>query len=66
MDLGLLIGQVNHGPGGGMAIVHVALVVIVVLGGLAFLLLRGARKGPERDAPRLPDRDPERERRPEA
>jgi hypothetical protein len=57
VDLGLVIAQVNHGPGGGMAIVHLALVGIIVLGGLAFLLVRGARKGSKKD-PRS-DREPE-------
>lgn len=57
VDLGLVIAQVNHGPGGAMVFVHLALVGIVVLGGLAFLLIRGARKGSEKD-PRS-DRGPE-------
>lgn len=65
MNVGLLIAQVNHGPSGGMAVVHLALVAIIVLGGLAFLLVRGARKGADRDVPEISDRNPERDREPE-
>ena len=43
MDLGLLIAQVDHGPGGGMAVVHLAVVALVIVGGLLFLVLRGRR-----------------------
>ncbi len=43
MDPGLLIAQVSHGPGGGMAVVHLAFVAILLVGGLAFLALRGRR-----------------------
>jgi hypothetical protein len=43
MDLEVLIAQVNHGPGQGMAVVHLAVVAIVLLGGLTFLVLRGRR-----------------------
>lgn len=65
VNLGLLIAQVNHGPSGGMAVAHVALVAVVVLGGLAFLLLRGARKGADRDVPEISDHNPERDGGPE-
>lgn len=66
MNVGWLIAQVNHGPAGGMALVHLALVAIVVVGGLAYVLLRGARKGSDRDQPRTSDREAGRDRRPEA
>jgi hypothetical protein len=65
VNFGLLIAQVDHGPPGGTAIAHLALVAIVVLGGLAFLLLRGARRDADRDVPEISDRDPERDRGPE-
>ncbi|MGH9230399.1 MAG: hypothetical protein ACRD07_17030 [Acidimicrobiales bacterium] len=48
-----------------MAVVHLALVAIIVLGGLAFLLLRGGRKGGDCDVPEISDRNPERDRGPE-
>lgn len=48
MDPGLLIAQVSHGPGGGMAVVHLAVVAILLVGGLAFLALRG-RRSSDRD-----------------
>jgi hypothetical protein len=65
VDLGQLIAQVDHGPGGGMAVVHLAMVGILVLAGLAFVLLRRDRRGSDPDAPPMPDHDPERDRGPE-
>jgi hypothetical protein len=65
VHLWLLIAQVDHGPGEGMAIVHVAFVGILVLGGLVFVVLRAARKRSGGDAPRTSDRDPERDGRPD-
>jgi hypothetical protein len=65
VNLGLLIAQVDHGPSGGMAVVHLALVAVIVLGGLAFLLLRGARRGADRDVPEVSDRNPESDQEPE-
>jgi len=65
MESGLLIAQVTHGPGGGMAIVHLALVAIIVVGGLAFVVARG-RRGSDRDAAGVADREPGSDRGPEA
>jgi len=65
VESGLLIAQVTHGPGGGMAVVHLALVAIVVVGGLAFVVARG-RRGADRDASGVPDREPDSDRGPEA
>ena len=67
MGLELLIAQVTHGPGGGMAVAHLVLVAIVIVGGLVFLILRG-RTGShgDRDRPRVPDHDPRSDRGTEA
>lgn len=65
VESGLLIAQVTHGPGGGMAIVHLALVAIIVVGGLAFVVAHG-RRGTDGDAPGVADREPDSDRRPEA
>lgn len=65
MDPGLLIAQVTHDPGGGMAIVHLALVAIIVVGGLAFVLARG-RRGSDRHGAGVADREPDSDRGPEA
>jgi len=48
-----------------MAVVHLALVAIVVVGGLAFVVARG-RRGADRDASGVPDREPDSDRGPEA
>jgi hypothetical protein len=66
VDPGILIAQLDHGPGGGMAVVHLALVAIIALGGLGFVLVRGARRGSAHDRPSFPDRGPEDDGRPEA
>ena len=59
MGLGLLIAQVNHGPGGGFAVAHLVLVAVVIVGGLVFLVLRGrtVSRG-DHDRARVPDDDP--------
>jgi hypothetical protein len=62
VDLSLLIEQVDHGPGGGMAVVHLALVALVAVGGLLFVVLRGRRAS---DGDGASDRDPGRRGRPE-
>ena len=58
MGLGLLIAQLNHGPGGGFAVAHLVLVAVVIVGGLVFLVLRGrtVSRG-DRDQARVPDDD---------
>ena len=65
LDPGLLIAQVTHGPGGGMAVAHLALVAIIVVGGLAFVVARRHR-GPDNDAAAVTDREPDSDRGPEA
>lgn len=63
MVLALLIAQVEHGPAEGMAVVHLVVLAIVVLGGLGFaLVVRGARKGPGGDLHGVADRDADRDR----
>jgi hypothetical protein len=65
VDLGQLIAQVDHGPGGGMVVAHLAMVGILILGGLAFVLVRRTREGSDGDAPPMPDHDPKRDPGPE-
>ena len=65
VESGLLTAQVTHGPGGGMAIVHLALVAIIVVGGLAFVVVRG-RRGSDRDAAGVADSEPDSDPGPEA
>jgi hypothetical protein len=66
VGLALLIAQVSHGLGEGMGIIHLVVVGTFVLGGLAFVLVRGTRRGSGHDVSGFPDRDPDRERGPEA
>jgi hypothetical protein len=58
VGLGLLIAQVNHGPGGGFAVAHLVLVAVVIVGGTIYLVLR-ARTGShgDRDRARVTDDD---------
>jgi hypothetical protein len=48
-----------------MAIVHLALVAIIVVGGLAFVVVRG-RRGSDRDAAGVADSEPDSDPGPEA
>lgn len=65
LESGLLIAQVTHGPGGGMAVAHLALVAIVVVGGLALVVARRHR-GSGHDGAGVTDREPDSDRGPEA
>jgi hypothetical protein len=65
VESGLLIAQVTHGPGGGLAVVHLAVVAIIVVGALAVVVARG-RRATDRDATGVADREPDSDRGPEA
>jgi hypothetical protein len=64
VDPGLLIAQVEHGPGMHGGIVPVILVAIALVGGLTYLLVRRGRKEANRDPGS--DRGPDSDRGPEA
>jgi hypothetical protein len=63
LDPGLVIAQVEHGPGMHGGILPVILVAIALVGVLAYLVHRGRRA---RDREPASDRNPESDRGPEA